>query len=127
MDIYTLTKHLHMTAVVLTILLFILRFFWLLKSSDMLQKKWVKIVPHVIDTVLLASAVTLCFLIPLNPLQHPWLWQKIVLVVLYIFTGFYVLKRAQGLTSKWVGFGVAMACLAFAGKMAVSKQALFML
>lgn len=127
MNTYILAKHLHMTAVVLTIILFLLRYFWLLRGSGMLQKKWVKIVPHVNDTLLLASAVAMCFMIPLNPLEHPWLWQKIVLVILYIVAGFYVLKRAQGLLSKWIGFGVAMACLAMAGKMAVSKQALFML
>ncbi|GAB5379843.1 MAG: SirB2 family protein [Aliiglaciecola sp.] len=127
MNTYILAKHLHLTAVVLTIALFLLRYFWLLRGSGMLQQKWVKIVPHVVDTVLLASAVALCLLIPLNPLQHPWLWQKILLVILYIFTGYFVLKRAQGLLSKWLGFGVAMACLAMAGKMAVSKQALLML
>ncbi|GAA0858266.1 SirB2 family protein [Aliiglaciecola litoralis] len=124
---YIFTKHLHMTAVVLTILFFIVRFFWLMRGSDMLMKKWVKISPHIIDTILLASAVALCFLVPWNPLQHPWLWQKILLVVIYILMGFYVLKRANSTAARWTGFAVGMVCLALAGKMAVTKQALFLL
>jgi uncharacterized membrane protein SirB2 len=124
---YTFTKHLHLTAVVLTIALFLIRYFWLIRGSDMLMKKWVKVVPHIIDTVLLGSAIALCFIVPWNPLNHPWLWQKILLVVVYIFMGFYVLKKAHSNTTRWTGFLIAMTCLAFAGKMAVSKQAIFLL
>lgn len=93
----------------------------------MLNQKWVKISPHIIDTVLLLSAISLCFIVPWNPLQHPWLWQKIVLVAIYIVAGFYVLKRANTVVARWGGFAVAMACLAIAGKTAVTKQALLML
>ncbi|WP_342807460.1 SirB2 family protein [Alteromonas sp. M12] len=57
-----MTKHLHLTAVALSIILFILRFVWLQRNSTLLHKKWVKIVPHVIDTLLLVTAITLCFI-----------------------------------------------------------------
>jgi len=122
---YLFAKHLHLTAVVISILFFIIRFIWLTRSSDMLQKKWVKIVPHVVDTVLLGSAIALCFILAFNPLEQSWLLQKIVLVVIYILIGFWTLKKAQTLSLKWLGFSLAIACLAFVGKMAVSKQALF--
>ncbi len=124
---YVLAKHLHLTAVVLTIALFLLRFFWLMRGSQMLSQKWVKITPHIVDTLLLVSAISLCFIVPWNPLQHPWLWQKIVLVLIYISAGFYVLKGAKTAMARWGGFAVAMACLAIAGKTAVTKQALLML
>ncbi|MDO6710964.1 MULTISPECIES: SirB2 family protein [Alteromonadaceae] len=119
-----MTKHLHLTAVALSIILFILRFVWLQRNSTLLHKKWVKIVPHVIDTLLLVTAITLCFIVPFNPIQHPWLWQKIVLVIAYIGLGFYVLKFADSAIKQWGGFTLAIVCLMLAANLAVSKQAL---
>ena len=124
---YLFAKHLHLTAVVISIVLFILRFIWLTRSSNMLQKKWVKIVPHIVDTVLLGSAISLCFILAFNPLEQAWLLHKIIAVIIYILIGFWTLKKAQTLPQKWLGFAVAIACLAVAGKLAVSKQALFLI
>lgn len=121
---YLFTKHLHLTAVVISIVLFIIRYIWLLRGSPMLHKKWVKILPHVVDTVLLASAFALCYILALNPLQHDWLWQKIIAVVLYIFLGFWVLKKAQTPAARWSGFLLALGCLIIAAKLVVTKQGL---
>ena len=46
-------KHLHLTLAVISISFFTLRFAWLLINSDQLNRKWVKITPHIIDTLLL--------------------------------------------------------------------------
>ena len=54
---YMMAKHLHLTAVGLSILLFVIRFLYGQMNPGFLQKKWVKIVPHIIDTVLLLSAI----------------------------------------------------------------------
>ena len=59
MDSYLIFKHLHLTMVVLSGLFFVLRGGWLLQSSPQLQAKWVKISPHVIDTLLLLSAIAM--------------------------------------------------------------------
>ncbi len=122
---YMFAKHLHLTAVALSILLFIFRFVLLTRGAGMLQQKWLKITPHVIDTVLLGSAVWLCFILHLNPLGYDWLWQKILAVVLYIGLGFYVLKGAKSAPGRWGGMVLALACLVIAAKLVVSKQALF--
>ena len=47
MDSYVIFKHLHMTAVALSGLLFMVRGLWLLQGSTQLQAKWVKITPHI--------------------------------------------------------------------------------
>ena len=121
---YMLFKHLHLTAVVLSIALFTVRFVWLLKQSPMLQKKWVKILPHAVDTVLLVSAITLCFIIAQYPFVNGWLTEKVLGVVAYILMGFYTLKWAQGTAARCVGFIVALACVVFTAKVAVFKQGL---
>ena len=101
---YTLVKHLHLTAVALSIVLFILRFIWLSRQSALMQQKWVRVVPHIIDTVLLASAVTLCVLIAQYPFVHAWITEKVIAVVLYILMGFWTLKWARTSMTRFVGF-----------------------
>lgn len=122
---YLFAKHLHMTAVALSIILFLLRFGLLSSGSQMLSKKWLKISPHVIDTVLLASAVWLCVILQLNPLAHDWLWQKIFAVIIYIGLGFYVLKAAKNPLQRGIGFVLALAALAIAVKLVMTRQGLF--
>lgn len=122
---YFLVKHIHLTAIFLSVSLFILRFVWLLRSSPMLQAKWVKILPHVVDTLLLASAAMLCILIGQYPMTDTWLTQKLLFVILYILMGFVTLKWARTTALRWTGFIGALACIMFAGKIAVLKQGLF--
>lgn len=119
---YMFVKHLHLTAVALSLSLFILRFIWSLRRSPMMQKKWVKIVPHVIDTLLLASALTLCVILVQYPFVNGWLTEKVLGVVCYIIMGFVTLKWASTTPVRWLGFVGAMASIVFSAKIAVMKQ-----
>lgn len=122
---YFLVKHIHLAAIFISVSLFILRFVWLLRSSVLLQAKWVKILPHVVDTILLASAATLCVLIAQYPLVDTWLTQKLLFVILYILMGFLTLKWARTAVLRWFGFIGALTCIMLTAKIAVLKQALF--
>lgn len=91
-----LFKHLHMTFALLTLISFFVRGIWmLLGKSSMLQKRWVKIAPHIIDTVLLVSAVVLAVLMSYSPTAHPWLMAKIVALLLYIGLGLVAFKHSR--------------------------------
>ncbi len=59
----------------------------------MLRRKLVRILPHIIDTILLASAIALLFRIQQYPFSHQWLTAKVVALVAYIILGTYALKR----------------------------------
>lgn len=122
---YFLVKHIHLTTIFISVSLFILRFVWLLRSSPLLQAKWVKILPHVVDTVLLISAATLCVLIGQYPMADSWLTQKLLFVILYILMGFLTLKWANTTALRWFGFIGALTCIMLAAKIAVLKQGLF--
>jgi uncharacterized membrane protein SirB2 len=61
----------------------------------MLQARWVRIVPHVIDTLLLASGIGLAVLIQQYPLVHGWLTAKLIALILYIGLGTLALKRGK--------------------------------
>lgn len=122
---YSILKHVHLTAIIISLTLFALRFVWTLRQSPQLQKKWVKIVPHVNDTILLASAFALCVVIAQYPFVDAWLTQKIFGVIGYIVMGFWTLKWARSLSMKWLGFIAAFGFIVLTAKIAVFKQPLF--
>ena len=88
-------KHLHITCVALSYSLFFLRGIWMLHDSSLLQQRWVRIAPHMIDTLLLASAIALAWQLGISPLAAPWLGAKIVALLFYIVIGAYALKRGR--------------------------------
>lgn len=122
---YVMAKHLHLTAVALSILLFIMRFIWVQMDANALQRKWIKIVPHIIDTVLLASAVWLCVILSQYPFAQTWLTFKVIGVIAYIVLGLIALKKAKTAPVRWVTFLLALGVLAATAKVAVTKQPLF--
>jgi len=92
---YFALKHLHLTAVALSFTLFALRAFWMLRESPQLQKRWVKIVPHIIDTVLLVSALSLAWMLQQYPFVDGWLTAKVLALLAYIGLGTIALKRGK--------------------------------
>jgi uncharacterized membrane protein SirB2 len=92
---YTGLKHLHMLCAVLSIIGFIIRGGMRLADSPALQRKFFRIAPHIIDTVLLASAIGLLFTLQMNPLTQSWLIAKIIGLVLYIALGLVVMRFAS--------------------------------
>lgn len=92
---YLAVKHIHMTSVVLSGSLFLLRGVWMLRGSAMLDKRWVKITPHCIDTVLLASALVLAVWSGQFPFAQPWLTAKLLALLAYIGLGTVALKRGR--------------------------------
>ncbi|MCX7184166.1 MAG: SirB2 family protein [Nitrosospira sp.] len=92
---YAVLKMIHVASVILSYLLFTLRGVWMMQDSSTLQRRWVKIVPHVIDTVLLTSAIALAMTIQQNPLNDAWLGAKVAGLLLYIGLGMVALKRGK--------------------------------
>ena len=85
-------KHLHITCVTLSYTLFFLRGVWMLRTSPLLQQRWLKIAPHTVDTLLLASAITLAWHLGISPVSHPWLMAKIIALLCYIGLGFIAMR-----------------------------------
>ncbi len=92
---YTGLKHLHMLCAVLSILGFIIRGGMKLADSPALQKKWLKIAPHVIDTVLLLTAFGMIATLQQNPFAPGWLTAKVIGLILYIGLGLVVMRFAS--------------------------------
>lgn len=59
MTAYTALKHFHLLTVAISITLFVLRFFWQWRRSPIMGRRWVKIAPHLNDTLLFVSGIAL--------------------------------------------------------------------
>lgn len=111
MNTYLILKHLHVTFAVLSLLGFSLRGFWMLKESPMLQKKPVRILPHINDTLLLLTAIMLAVLTGFYPFVTGWVTLKVILLVVYIVLGVFALKRGKTRQSRTVFFVAALATI----------------
>ena len=119
---YLLVKHLHITCAVLSGSFFLLRGVWMLLESDALQRRWVKVVPHVVDTVLLTSALTMVFWSAQYPLVQPWLTAKVLALLAYIVLGTIALKRGQTKATRTAALVAALAVFAYIVLVALSRQ-----
>ncbi|MEP7371224.1 MAG: SirB2 family protein [Nitrosospira sp.] len=102
---YVALKMIHVTSVVISYLLFSLRSMWMMRGSAALQQRWVKITPHIVDTVLLTSAIALAIMIDQDPVNNSWLGAKVVGLLLYIGLGMIALrfgKTRKAKISAWI-------------------------
>jgi len=117
-------KSIHLITVSSSILFFILRYTWMIFESPMLQKKWVKILPHIIDTLLLVSAIILAIQISQYPLLDSWLTAKVLALLLYIVLGTIALKRGKTKNIRIIAGVFAIATFSYMLSVAVGKSAL---
>lgn len=115
--IYMAFKHSHMALALLSLISFVTRSYWAAKASHLLEKKWVKICPHIIDTFLLLSAIGLIFIIKVYPFTAAgaWLTAKIIALVVYIIFATLTLKKAKTSFSRLVFFSIALFSFAYIG------------
>lgn len=92
MNAYLIIKNIHITCAVLSITGFVIRGIWLIRSSAWLQHRWVKRLPHVVDTLLLISALILVYQSAQYPFVQHWLTTKVLLLLLYILLGMVALR-----------------------------------
>lgn len=109
---YLIIKSLHISTVVISGLLFSWRGLRLLFGYNN-SGFALKVLPHIIDTVLLASAMYLAYRLQVNPFQQPWLAAKILGLFAYIFFGYYTLKKAKGFFSVFFFYALALSCYAY--------------
>ena len=121
---YLLLKSIHISAVILSGTLFFTRGLWMLRGSPRLQQTWVKVVPHIIDTVLLASAIALILRVQQYPFTHDWLTAKVLGLLLYIVLGMIALKRGRSRRVRLLAWLTALAVFLYIVAVAVTHHAL---
>ncbi|UTW45349.1 SirB2 family protein [bacterium SCSIO 12696] len=92
---YPLIKSAHIGFAIVSIGFFLVRAGWAWKKPALLQQRWVKVAPHINDTLLLACAIYLAATIQQYPLVHGWLTAKVIGLLAYIGFGALAIKRGR--------------------------------
>ena len=125
MDTWIAIKMAHITFALLSISFFIVRAAWSVFESPILQKTWVKILPHVIDTLLLASALYLVVASSQYPFQQPWLTAKLLALIVYILLGTMAIKRGKSPLKRGLFALLAIAVFGYMLAVAFYRSPLF--
>ena len=118
---YTVLKSTHVACALITYILFFTRGVWLFTNPQRMKSAWVRIVPHGVDSLLLASAVGLVIVTNQYPGPLVWLNVKIIGLVLYIGLGMAAFRFCKSRGSKIVAWILAQVTFLYIVLVAVTR------
>lgn len=105
-NFFPIIKKIHMTCAFLSITGYIWRGILILRGSSLLKARWLRITPHIIDTLLILSAGILAIILQQYPFVNSWLTAKTIGLIAYIVLGVIGLRyrRSKSIRmSAWLG------------------------
>ncbi len=124
---FVIAKNIHVSFVIITFILFFIRGVWMIIDADILQRKWTRRVPPVIDTILLTSAIVLSVSIHQYPFVHAWLTGKVIALIFYIGLGMLALTYGKTKTVRVSAWLAAQLCFIYIAAVAITKNPLVLL
>jgi uncharacterized membrane protein SirB2 len=121
---YFLVKTIHQSAVALSFAGFFARGLGSLIGAAWVQGRAAKTVPHIVDSVLLLSALTLAWMLRLDPIAAPWLMAKIIGLLVYIGLGMVALKPTRPAPVRTAAWIAALATFGWIVSVALTKSPL---
>ena len=94
----------------------------MLRGSPLLQRRITRVLPHIVDTLFLATGIALVISIDLRILQAPWLLAKLAGLVLYIGLGMLAMRFGSTGEIRLLAFIGAVATFAYIVGVAYSKS-----
>jgi uncharacterized membrane protein SirB2 len=119
---YVVVKGVHLLTVGVTIVLFILRGGWMAVDSARLRARWVRVVPHVNDALLLASGIALVAVTGRYRELPLWLVVKLAAVIIYVGLGMLALRPALPKGVRVAAWVMALAMLGFIVSVATTQS-----
>lgn len=119
---HALLRHVHMSCALASFTLFVLRGVWRFGGSPLAQARWTRVVPHVIDTVLLATALGLAWDFAPYPALHGFLAAKVGGVVLYILLGMTAFSWGRTQRQRLAAWFAAQAVFFYIVAVALTKS-----
>jgi uncharacterized membrane protein SirB2 len=116
-------KIIHVSSALLSVSFFIVRGVWMLTDSSLFDHKLRKILPHIIDTVLLVSAIAILVQWKMNPFDHAWLMAKIIALMFYIGFGMIAFRFGNTKKQRLFAWIAALVCVAYIVQTALTKNA----
>lgn len=105
---YSLIKSLHLVCVVLSISGFVARVYLKQRESPVMKQRWIRVLPHINDTVLLGSALTMVIMSAQYPFVAHWLTAKVIGLLAYIALGVVALRGVTGRIRAMAGAGALL-------------------
>ena len=80
----------------------------MLRESPLRQHRLTRILPHIVDTLLLGSALTMAWMSGQYPFVEGWLTAKLCGLLAYILLGMMALKRGRtkAIRTRYLGLAV---------------------
>lgn len=119
---YLAIKTAHVSFAALSASGFLLRGWWMWRGSALLRQRVTRILPHINDSLLLASAIWLALWSRQYPLAADWLTAKVVALLLYIFLGSIALKRGRTARTRKSAFAGALATFGYIVLVAMTRN-----
>ncbi len=120
-------KILHVSCAALSIAGFTLRGYWMIMDDPRLRSRFTRVLPHLLDTLLLASAIGMLVIWQANPLASEWLSAKIIALLLYIVLGMVAFRFGRTRSVRIVAFAMALLTVFYIVTVAYTKSPLGML
>ena len=122
MSTFDWLKALHVSCALLSISGFALRGYWVLSDNPSRSLRLTRLSPHIVDTLLLASAVTMLVIWEISPLQLDWLMAKIAALLVYIGLGIVLMRFADSHRSRQLTYAAALLTAAYILSVAYTKS-----
>ena len=124
---YAAWKLLHQGAVALSSTGFVARGLGSFTQAAWVRRRVARTAPHVVDTLLLLSALVMAWTLRLTPGNAPWLMAKIAGLLLYIGLGLLALRPGRPLPLRIAAWAAALAVFGWIVSVAITKQPLGLL
>lgn len=111
-------KMIHLSFILFSVVSFMARVYLSEINSPLMQQKIMAIAPHIINTILLVSGITLA-------LQNEWAshgWLAAKLIVLFGYVGFGIIALKSTGKKRWQAVGAALGCFVYIAMVAVTKN-----
>lgn len=118
---YPTLKLVHIACVVISVTGFTLRAILALRDSPWLQQRWIRVLPHLNDTLLLGSALAMVFLSAQYPFVTGWLTAKVLGLLAYIGLGVVVMRSRRPGIRRWA-FVLALMVIGWIVSVALARH-----
>jgi uncharacterized membrane protein SirB2 len=119
---YHAVKLVHESAVAISLAGFFARGVGMLGDAAWVRSRAAKTLPHVVDTILIVSAIALAVMLRLSPANAPWLSAKIAGLVVYVALGMVALRFGRSKPERAAAWVAAMLTFGYIVSVAITKN-----
>lgn len=119
---YILIKYVHVASVALSVTGFLVRGLLMIRGAPLANARWMQVLPHINDTILLAAALSLATMSGQYPFVVDWVTAKVSGVIVYIILGSLALRAGTAPRMRVVWWLAALTVFGWIVSVALTRQ-----